>query len=87
MSDTFNHGLDAYETEDIDSMYSDDFVSDPLFHHTHVDFVVVDKTDKAYKITTEGLTIWIPKSIVRKKTYLHTNIYLSILRENNNAKA
>lgn len=84
MSDTFNHGLDAYESMEYDEDYCHD--QDPLFYHTRIDLKVIHQTAKAILIEYKDFPhFWVPLKICRNltdvSTYVHYKTFLSILRQ------
>lgn len=78
MSDCFDHGLDAVESEiqwvcfgegpepDYNSKFSkSNYDIDPLYYHIKIKAFIQQETERAFKIRYEDDEIWIPKSICR----------------------
>jgi hypothetical protein len=78
MSDTFDHGLDAFESYafhmdqgSVGESYfgsHNSFGYDPDYYHS---WQTVDKllrrTDKAIQVAKNGIQFWVPKSLIREE--------------------
>ena len=87
MSDCFDHGFDAWESQEQEQLWgetrgpsypSKSFIPNPLYYHTKIDFIdIVSESERAILFEfPEKKVQWIPRKLCRalKKStvYVHT---------------